>query len=182
MGMYWKLVSYLPQLNYLFLHLLCKVWLCRSCSIKFYWMTVYSENLFIHRPMEEQRQRYGPPLYSLTSMVLFIRLLLLLAWERFEVGKLWDIFTSVCFTVNFQNKWFFLYKTMSSCSCSVRQWHFNFYCCFLHWCFSVLLFYKLNRNRQQVAVLEQAVDVYTTEFERFLRFIRYYFCFLCFQV
>ncbi|KAF3449294.1 hypothetical protein FNV43_RR10022 [Rhamnella rubrinervis] len=65
-------------------------------------------------PMEEQRQRYGPPLYSLTTMVLFIRLLLSLAWGRFEVGKL---------------------------------------------------------KREQVAVLEQAVDVYTTEFERFVRFI-----------
>ncbi|XP_015897594.1 uncharacterized protein LOC107431221 [Ziziphus jujuba] len=65
-------------------------------------------------PMEEQRQRYGPPLYSLTSMVLFIRLLLFLAWGRFEVGKL---------------------------------------------------------NKQQVAVLEQGVNVYTIEFERFLRFI-----------
>ncbi|KAF3448944.1 hypothetical protein FNV43_RR09662 [Rhamnella rubrinervis] len=53
-------------------------------------------------------------LYSLTTMVLFIRLLLSLAWGRFEVGKL---------------------------------------------------------KREQVAVLEQAVDVYTTEFERFVRFI-----------
>ncbi|EXC35202.1 hypothetical protein L484_022756 [Morus notabilis] len=65
-------------------------------------------------PMEEQRQRYGPPLYNLTAMVLFIRLFLVLAWGRFEAGKL---------------------------------------------------------NRQKVAVLEQAVDVYTTEFERFLKFI-----------
>ncbi|XP_010938084.1 uncharacterized protein [Elaeis guineensis] len=38
-------------------------------------------------PMEEQRQRYGPALYGLTKMVLFIRLFLLLSWERFESRK-----------------------------------------------------------------------------------------------
>ncbi|KAL5539286.1 hypothetical protein UlMin_045377 [Ulmus minor] len=65
-------------------------------------------------PMEEQRHRYGPPLYSLTAMVMSIRLFLLLAWGRFEAGKL---------------------------------------------------------ERQKVAVLEQAVDVYTTEFVRFINFI-----------
>ncbi|KAL6142445.1 hypothetical protein ACLB2K_060725 [Fragaria x ananassa] len=61
-------------------------------------------------PMEEQRQRYGPPLYSLTTMVLLIRLAILLSWGR---------------------------------------------------------------NKQEVALLEQAVDVYTTEFERFIKFIRF---------
>ncbi|KAK9290604.1 hypothetical protein L1049_008775 [Liquidambar formosana] len=65
-------------------------------------------------PMEEQRQRYGPPLYSLTAMVLSIRLFLFLSWGRFEARKL---------------------------------------------------------MRHQVAVLEQAVDVYTSEFERFIKFI-----------
>lgn len=65
-------------------------------------------------PMEEQRHRYGPPLYNLTAMVLSIHLFILLAWGRFEAGKL---------------------------------------------------------DRQKVAVLEQAVDVYTAEFERFLTFI-----------
>ncbi|KAL6142444.1 hypothetical protein ACLB2K_060725 [Fragaria x ananassa] len=65
-------------------------------------------------PMEEQRQRYGPPLYSLTTMVLLIRLAILLSWGRFETRKL---------------------------------------------------------NKQEVALLEQAVDVYTTEFERFIKFI-----------
>lgn len=65
-------------------------------------------------PMEEQRHRYGPPLYNLTAMVLSIHLFILLAWGRFEVGKL---------------------------------------------------------DRQKFAVLEQAVDVYTTEFERFITFI-----------
>ncbi|CAK7343422.1 unnamed protein product [Dovyalis caffra] len=65
-------------------------------------------------PMEEQRQRYGPPLYSLTVMVLLIRLFISLAWGRFGAKKL---------------------------------------------------------TRDQVAVLEQAVDVYTNEFERFITFI-----------
>ncbi|GMN40692.1 hypothetical protein TIFTF001_009914 [Ficus carica] len=65
-------------------------------------------------PMEEQRHRYGPPLYNLTAMVLSIRLFILLAWGRFVAGKL---------------------------------------------------------DRQKFAVLEQAVDVYTTEFERFITFI-----------
>ncbi|KAJ0088309.1 hypothetical protein Patl1_31641 [Pistacia atlantica] len=65
-------------------------------------------------PMEEQRQRYGAPLYSLTAMVTFIRLFLLLVWGRFNANKL---------------------------------------------------------KRHQFAVLEQAVDVYTSEFERFIKFI-----------
>lgn len=39
-------------------------------------------------PMEEQRHRYGPPLYSLTTMVLTIRLLLSLSFRRFEDRKL----------------------------------------------------------------------------------------------
>ncbi|GAB2235424.1 hypothetical protein Droror1_Dr00025849 [Drosera rotundifolia] len=39
-------------------------------------------------PMEEQRQRYWPPLYSLTTMVLSIRLLIFLSWAQFEVNKL----------------------------------------------------------------------------------------------
>lgn len=37
----------------------------------------------------------------------------------------------------------------------------------------------MSRNKQEVAALEQAVDVYTTEFERFISFIRYYSYFLC---
>ncbi|XVE84284.1 hypothetical protein DITRI_Ditri17bG0000500 [Diplodiscus trichospermus] len=65
-------------------------------------------------PMEEQRQRYGPPLYGLTRTVRFIRLFLSLAWERFEAFKL---------------------------------------------------------NRHQISVLEEAVNVYTSEFERFINFI-----------
>ncbi|XLU80572.1 hypothetical protein S245_003992, partial [Arachis hypogaea] len=65
-------------------------------------------------PMEEQRHRYGPPLYSLTSMILSIRLFLSLLWIRYGATKL---------------------------------------------------------KREQLALLEEAVEVYTREFERFLKFI-----------
>ncbi|CAN6724395.1 unnamed protein product [Malus baccata var. baccata] len=65
-------------------------------------------------PMEEQRQRYGPPLYSLTTMALLIRLFISLSWGRFETRKL---------------------------------------------------------SKQELAVLEEVVDVYTTEFVRFITFI-----------
>ncbi|PRQ39281.1 hypothetical protein RchiOBHm_Chr4g0423451 [Rosa chinensis] len=49
---------------------------------------------FVHQindddgPMEEQRQHYGPPLYSLTTLVLLIRLAILLSRGRFETRKL----------------------------------------------------------------------------------------------
>ncbi|KAJ0235007.1 hypothetical protein HA466_0266450 [Hirschfeldia incana] len=39
-------------------------------------------------PMEEQRQRYGPHLYSLTKMVTAIRVSLTLLWERYDTFKL----------------------------------------------------------------------------------------------
>ncbi|WOH08036.1 hypothetical protein DCAR_0727472 [Daucus carota subsp. sativus] len=65
-------------------------------------------------PMEEQRQRYGPPLYSLTKMVLFIRLFLSLSWRRYEAIKL---------------------------------------------------------QKDQISILEEAVGIYTSELERFLKFI-----------
>ncbi|XP_038881965.1 uncharacterized protein LOC120073287 isoform X2 [Benincasa hispida] len=65
-------------------------------------------------PMEEQRQRYGPPLYKLTTMVRLIRLCISLSWRRFDAGK----------------------------------------------------------RREHLVILEQAVDVYTSELERFLGFIR----------
>ncbi|XP_042492150.1 uncharacterized protein LOC122071804 isoform X2 [Macadamia integrifolia] len=65
-------------------------------------------------PMEEQRERYGPSLYSLTTMVLSIRLFLHLLWGRFEAR---------------------------------------------------------NRQKDEVSVLEQAVLVYTSELERFIKFI-----------
>ncbi|XP_022861017.1 uncharacterized protein LOC111381464 isoform X1 [Olea europaea var. sylvestris] len=65
-------------------------------------------------PMEEQRQRYGPPLYSLTRMVLTIRLFLSLSWGRLEASKL---------------------------------------------------------QKHQISILEEAVDVYTSEFERYVKFI-----------
>ncbi|GFP87383.1 hypothetical protein PHJA_000882000 [Phtheirospermum japonicum] len=65
-------------------------------------------------PMEEQRQRYGPPLYSLTKMAQNIRLFVSLLWGRFETRKLED---------------------------------------------------------HQISILEEATDVYTSEFERFINFI-----------
>nr|XP_043621022.1 uncharacterized protein LOC122592776 isoform X2 [Erigeron canadensis] len=67
-----------------------------------------------HGPMEEQRQRYGPPLYALTKMVINIRLFLSLSWLRLD-----DI--------------------------------------------------KLQKN--QISILEEAVQVYVSELERFLNFI-----------
>ena len=33
--------------------------------------------------------------------------------------------------------------------------------------------FVLSRKRQQVAVLEKAIDVYTSEFERFIKFMGY---------
>jgi len=65
-------------------------------------------------PMEEQRQRYGPPLYSLTTMVLNIRLFLTLTLGQFEARKI---------------------------------------------------------QKHQITILEEAVDVYTSEFERFIKFM-----------
>lgn len=65
-------------------------------------------------PMEEQRQRYGPPLYSLTRMVYNIRLFLSLLWGRLETRKL---------------------------------------------------------QKDQISVLEEAANVYTSELERFIKFI-----------
>ncbi|PRQ53153.1 hypothetical protein RchiOBHm_Chr2g0163341 [Rosa chinensis] len=44
--------------------------------------------MMMGKPMEEQRQRYGPPLYSLTTLVLLIRLAILLSRGRFETRKL----------------------------------------------------------------------------------------------
>ncbi|KAL8206010.1 hypothetical protein R6Q57_009561 [Mikania cordata] len=67
-----------------------------------------------HGPMEEQRQRYGPPLYALTKMVLTIRLFLSFSWWRYENVKM---------------------------------------------------------QRNQISILEEAVQVYVSELERFLLFI-----------
>ncbi|CAN1245767.1 hypothetical protein LINGRAPRIM_LOCUS3032 [Linum grandiflorum] len=39
-------------------------------------------------PMEEQRHRYGPPLYSLTTMIFFVRLFISLSWSRYDAGKI----------------------------------------------------------------------------------------------
>ncbi|KAL8237322.1 hypothetical protein R6Q59_018403 [Mikania micrantha] len=67
-----------------------------------------------HGPMEEQRQRYGPPLYALTKLVLTIRLFLSFSWWRSENVKM---------------------------------------------------------QRNQISILEEAVQVYVSELERFLLFI-----------
>ncbi|CAI0431134.1 unnamed protein product [Linum tenue] len=71
-------------------------------------------------PMEEQRHRYGPPLYSLTTMILLVRVFVLLSCRRFDAGLV---------------------------------------------------------KRHHITVLEQAVDVYSNEFIRFITFLRYC-CFL----
>lgn len=43
--------------------------------------------------------------------------------------------------------------------------------------FDVFIF-LMTRERQHVAFLEQAIDVYTTEFERFIKFMGYSLFFL----
>ena len=43
--------------------------------------------------MEEQRQRYGPLLYNLTTMILLIRLFLALSLQRLETCKLTEKMT-----------------------------------------------------------------------------------------
>ncbi|GMH30088.1 hypothetical protein Nepgr_031931 [Nepenthes gracilis] len=65
-------------------------------------------------PMEELRLRYGPPFYSLTTLVLSIRLYIFLLWSRLEASKV---------------------------------------------------------NKHQLDILEQAVQIYTSEFERFVMFM-----------
>ncbi|KAI5662874.1 hypothetical protein M9H77_22197 [Catharanthus roseus] len=65
-------------------------------------------------PMEEQRQRYGPPLYSLTQLALNIRLFVSLLWRRFDANKI---------------------------------------------------------QGSQISLLETAVDIYASEFERYIKFI-----------
>jgi hypothetical protein len=35
-------------------------------------------------PMEEQRQRYGPPLYELTSFAIALRVFISLWWSSFD--------------------------------------------------------------------------------------------------
>lgn len=72
-------------------------------------------------PMEEQRQRYGPSLYSLTKMVLSIRFFLLLSSRGLEKTEL------------------------------------------------------LSRQKDQLSVVEKAVEVYTYELKKFIKFIRVVF-------
>ncbi|XP_051130168.1 uncharacterized protein LOC127250789 isoform X2 [Andrographis paniculata] len=65
-------------------------------------------------PMEEQRQRYGPPLYSLTRMVHNIHLFLYVLWQHLNSRTL---------------------------------------------------------QKYEITSLEEAADVYTSEFERYIKFI-----------
>lgn len=68
-GVYKALVKYLVGVPQVLLDFVCKI---------------NDEN----GPMEEQRHRYGPTLYSLTNMVKAIRLFLFLSWGRYEAIKL----------------------------------------------------------------------------------------------
>ncbi|KAJ9543021.1 hypothetical protein OSB04_022728 [Centaurea solstitialis] len=78
-------------------------------------------------PMEEQRHRYGPPMYALTKLVLNIHL-------------------------------FFLCHggAMKILSC---EHHLSFF------------FLSFFVQKHQISILEEAIDVYTSELERFLKFI-----------
>ncbi|KAI3666768.1 hypothetical protein L6452_41805 [Arctium lappa] len=49
-------------------------------------------------PMEEQRHRYGSPVYALTKLVLNIHLFLSLSWWRFEDIK-WEVFANSPFFI-----------------------------------------------------------------------------------
>jgi hypothetical protein len=53
-----------------------------------YFLWVIDNLLWRLRPMEEQRQRYGPPLYQLTSMAIAIQIFLKLWWRHFDEIKL----------------------------------------------------------------------------------------------
>lgn len=127
------------------------------------WQEIISSS---SRPMEEQRHRYGPPLYSLTAMVIFIRLFLFLSWGRFDANKLWDILHPLF--VNLLNL-----EVVSLCNNlhPLVVLTLSFVCFVASNAFLIML--KLRRKRHQVAILEQAVDVYTSEFESFIKFIRY---------
>lgn len=52
-----------------------------------------------YRPMEEQRQRYGPPLYKLTSFVVLLRVFLVVWWSSFDSTDMYNsltLFLSLC--------------------------------------------------------------------------------------
>lgn len=121
--------------------------------------------------MEEQRQRYGPPLYRLTTMVLLIRVFISLSWGRFETRKLWEFLQSFYL-------WLFCSKCISIYLLTDAFFGFLF---FPQICIDTYLLYELSRTKEEVAILEQAADVYTTEFERFITFIRYY-SYFCLQL
>ena len=61
--------------------------------------------LSVYRPMEEQRQRYGPPLYKLTSFVVLLRVFLVVWWSSFNSTDMYNSLTlslSLC-----RSKWLF---------------------------------------------------------------------------
>lgn len=134
-------------------------------------LLLLSWNPFITRPMEEQRQRYGPSLYSLTKLALNIRLFLSLSWWSFDARKLWDTLQPLNFSSLSSDRFIPLcQKNMFGCvplhSRLVALSGFNF-----------ILHFPWSRQRDQLSMLEEAVDVYTSEFERFVKFIRYIFFF-----
>ena len=49
--------------------------------------------LSVYRPMEEQRQRYGPPLYKLTSFVVLLRVFLVVWWSSFDSTDMYNSLT-----------------------------------------------------------------------------------------
>lgn len=121
--------------------------------------------------MEEQRQRYGPSLYSLTKLVLNIRLFLSLSWWAFDARKLWDTLQPLNFSSLSSDRFIPLCKKKKCLGVPLRSRlvalsGFKF---FLH--------FPWSRQRDHLSILEEAVDVYTSEFERFVKFIRYIFFF-----
>jgi hypothetical protein len=49
------------------------------------WLHIERSIMGIHgSPMEEQRQRYGPPLYELTSFAIALRVFVSLWWSSFD--------------------------------------------------------------------------------------------------
>jgi hypothetical protein len=100
---------------------------------------------FVFRPMEVQRERYGPALYTLTKLVLAIRLYLHLSLARYGQKKMWASF--------------------------LKNLHFptSSVCIFV----MTLLWplFEINRGKDDIAALQQAVVFYTEEFGKFTVFI-----------
>jgi hypothetical protein len=67
-----------------------RTWL-RSILLNYedFWHCDMIELRVICRPMEEQRERYGPSLYRLTTFAVAIRVFLELWWSAFDSEDLW---------------------------------------------------------------------------------------------